>query len=277
MESSIRAHLIPVLGDVPLTALDTRRIQELIKSMEGRNRKTVINCVGDLFSILSAARKWNHKVPEVKWGDLFFPTEGLRDPAFLQPGQVKAILAEVSGRYPWEMFFELLADTGLRTGEILGLRVCDLDFKHRVITLHQSIWGGEMQTMKTVGSAVPIPMTPAIAKKLKLYLVGHTAELLFVNKIGRPLDGNKIVQRVLHPILDKLGIVRKGRRIGLHAFRHFLASMLMRGSGGPKVAQAQLRHSDPRTTDIYGHVIGRDHRRALARIHQAVSSGTRKK
>jgi len=52
------------------------------------------------------------------------------------------------------------------------------------------------------------------------------------------------VKLVLHPVLDKLGIKRKGKRIGLQAFRQCLASMLLR-SRGALVAQRQLRHSDP--------------------------------
>jgi integrase len=116
-------------------------------------------------------------------------------------------------------------------------------------------------------------MTKPMKEKLKKYLRNHKHELLFVNKAGNPMEGNKIVRFKLHPILEKLGIPRKGRRVGLHAFRHSLASILLQTTGAA-VAQRQLRHSDAHTTlQIYGHVLGDDHMDAMERV-QSVLSGT---
>jgi Phage integrase, N-terminal SAM-like domain len=92
MESSIRAHLLPILGDVPVTGIDTRRVQDLIDSMKGRSRKTRENVVMDLFSILSAARDWHHMVPVVGMRSLRFPIEKPNEPFSFAPEQVYAIL-----------------------------------------------------------------------------------------------------------------------------------------------------------------------------------------
>jgi integrase len=116
-------------------------------------------------------------------------------------------------------------------------------------------------------------MSSNVEKALRDHLVGHDDELLFVNRRGRPYSRNKIVQTVLHPALDALGIPRKGRRIGLHAFRHTVSSILL-DVAAPTVAQRQLRHSSASTTlGIYGHVIGDAHREAMERV-QSVLSGT---
>ena len=89
-------------------------------------------------------------------------------------------------------------------------------------------------------------------------------------KIGR----NKIVQTVLHPALDTLVISPKGKRVGLHAFRHTLASMLLQTTG-VAVAQRQLRHSDASTTlGHYGHILGNDQREAEEAMEGALSSST---
>src|SRR5258708_11510186 len=65
----------------------------------------------------------------------------------------------------------------------------------------------------------------------------------------------------------------QGRRIGLHAFRHTLSSILL-DVAAPTVAQRQLRHSSASTTlGVYGHVIGDSHRDAMERA-QSVISGT---
>ena len=87
---------------------------------------------------------------------------------------------------------------------------------------------------------------------------------------GRPYSRNKVVQQVLHPVVGKLGISRKGRRVGLHAFRHTVASMLLQ-TAGAAVAQRQLRHADPATTlGIYGHVLGDDQREAMGQIESVL-------
>lgn len=75
-----------------------------------------------------------------------------------------------------------------------------------------------------------------------------------------------MVQQVLQPVVDKLEISRKGRRIGLHAFRHTVASKLLQ-TASAAVAQRQLRHADSATTPgIYGHVLGDDQREAMGQI-----------
>jgi len=274
MESSIRARLIPVLGDTPMTEIGTKQIQELITSMDGRARGTVENVVMDLQQILNAARKWHNGVPVVKKSDLYFGKlkAGEGKPFFFTVNQMKAILKAFAGRKPWDLFFTLLALSGLRASEILGLRVEDMDFETSTIHVRQAAWHGQIQTVKTRESENSIPMTPLVREKLQAHLVGHTNELLFVNGRGRPYSRNKVVQTVLHPVVDKLGISRKGRRVGLHAFRHGLASMLLQTTGAA-VAQRQLRHADPATTlGIYGHVLGDDQRVAMGEIESVLSN-----
>ena len=109
-------------------------------------------------------------------------------------------------------------------------------------------------------------MTPIVKAKLQAHLMGHTQQLVFPNAIGRPFNRGRVVKKILHPIFDKLGIPRKGRRIGLHAFRHSLASMILQTTG-VKVAQRQLRHSDAAfTVQVYGHVLGHDHTEAMENL-----------
>jgi integrase len=272
MESSIRAHLIPVLGEKSLSAIDTAKVQELINSMMGNARGTRKNVVDDLLMILDEARQ-GHVVPAISKKDLKFglkkPSEG--KPFFFTPPHVKRILAHFAGRKIWDAFFTLLALSGLRASEILGLRVEDLDFDSSTIHVRQGMWHGQVVTTKTDESENSVPMTPTMKAKLQAHLINHTHELLFVNRRNRPFSRNKVVQTVLQPALDKLGINRKGRRVGLHAFRHTLASMLLQ-STGVAVAQRQLRHSDASTTlGHYGHILGNDHREAVETIESLLS------
>jgi integrase len=273
MESVIRAHLIPALGDVPLTNLDVRRVQELITSLVDKTAKgTRENIFGDLQTVLKAARKWHNNIPVVKRDDLYFGVKkaGEGRKTFLTVPQVRAILKEVKGRKPWDAFFWLLSLSGLRSAEILGLYVEDLDFDNNLIWIRRGAWNGEIQTVKTPESETSIPMTPIVKVKLRAHLVGHTHHLLFPNKIGRPFNRGRVVKKIFHPILDRLGIPRKGRRVGFHAFRHTLASMLLQ-STGVMVAQRQMRHSDATfTVENYGHILGNDHTDAMDQIESVL-------
>lgn len=197
------------------------------------------------------------------------PGEG--KPFFFTPPQVKRILAHFAGRKTWDAFFTLLALSGLRASEILRLRVEDLDFDSSTIHVRQGIWHGQVVTTKTDESENSVPMTPTMKAKLQEHLVNHPHELVFVNRRNRPFSRNKVVQTVLQPALDKLGVNRKGSRVGLHAFRHTLASMLLQ-STGVAVAQRQLRHADASTTlGHYGHILGNDHREAVETIESVLS------
>ena len=230
------------------------------------------NVFGDLKTILSAARKWHNNVPVVKRGDIYFGIKkaGEGRKAVFTRAQVKAILKELSLRPKWYMFFLVLALTGLRSNEILGLYVEDLDFDNNLFWIRRGAWNGRIQTVKTPESETSLPMTPIVKRLLQKYLVGHTYQLLFPNAIGRPYNRGRVVKKILHPILKKLGIQTDGRRIGLHAFRHTLASMLLQTTGA-KVAQRQLRHADPAfTVGEYGHILDNDHTDAMDQIESVL-------
>ena len=75
---------------------------------------------------------------------------------------------------------------------------------------------------------------------------------------------------LLHPVLDKLGFDRKGKRVGLHGFHHFLGSVLMKNRG-TLVAQKQLRHADSSTTvNFYGHLFGDERTEALQEVESVL-------
>jgi integrase len=86
------------------------------------------------------------------------------------------------------------------------------------------------------------------------------SDLLFVNRNGRPFSANKLREKQLRPLLEKLAIPRGG----FHSMRHGAASSLLAHGVTPAVVQKQLRHSDARITlGIYGHIVGDQQREAV--------------
>ena len=96
--------------------------------------------------------------------------------------------------------------------------------------------------------------------RARLKMDDRSGELLFVNRRGRPFSANKLREKQLHPLLERLGI----KRGGFHSMRHGAASSLLADGATPAVVQRQLRHSDARITlGIYGHVVGDEQRNAV--------------
>jgi integrase len=107
-----------------------------------------------------------------------------------------------------------------------------------------------------------MPMSAELEQRLRALLSRHNgkSELFFVNKHDHPFCADKLREKKLHPLLDKLKIPRGG----FHGMRPGAACALLADGASPALVQKQSRHSDPRITlGIYGHVIGDQQRNAV--------------
>jgi integrase len=132
-----------------------------------------------------------------------------------------------------------------------------MDFVKHVIRVRQSVDAATRTVcgLKSKASSADLPMSRELEARLQTHLQEHDqkTELLFVDRHGRPFSANKMREKQLHPLLDRLSIPRGG----LHSMRHSAASSLLAAGAPPAVVQAQPRHSDARITlGIYGHVVG---------------------
>jgi len=265
--SHIRFHILPYFGKKRLDEIGRETQQAFVTRLAATvSRKTLINVLGTLSAMLRTAKSWGYICESVKFGDLTLPAEQVKPvAAFFNGEQARQIIG--ASCQPYSTMFSIAAMTGLRAGELLGLLVEDLDFERHLIHIRQSVWHGKFQSVKSKASRAPVVMPEALAVLLRQYLATwkpNPAGMLFVNGAGRPFNANKVVQRGLWPVLDDLKI----KRCGLHAFRHTHSSLLLVGAP-PTVAQAQLRHSDPRITlEVYGHVIGDSQRNAVEKVAQ---------
>ena len=171
------------------------------------------------------------------------------------------------------MMFAVLGMTGLRAGEMLGLKVSDLDFTRKVIHVRRSIDSRtkKEQTPKSKGSASDVPMPRALEMRLRDFLRSHHREnpngYLFANRNGNSYSVGKVTEYGLWPVLKRLQI----ESAGLHALRHAAASELLEEGVPLSVVQRQLRHRDARTTlQKYGHVVGDAQRRAVDTLAQKI-------
>jgi integrase len=262
-ESHLRAHILPKLGGLALTEINTKIIQSFVAYLAtGHSRKTVENVLLTLSSILRTARAWEYACGAFSLADITMPREGVRkEQRSFTDEEVGKILSAAP-----EPFGTILATTavlGLRIGEVLALRVGDVDLTRRIVRVRQSVDAATrtVQAVKSRASSADLPLPSQLETRLRKHLRTHgQTDLLFVNRDGRPLSANKLREKVLHPLLEKLGIPRGG----FHSLRHGAASALLADGATPAVVQRQLRHSDPRITlGVYGHVIGNQQRDAV--------------
>jgi integrase len=149
-------------------------------------------------------------------------------------------------------FYWLVAEAGLRAGELAGLRLSDVYLDH--ITVSQGVWNGKASTPKTQSAIRTVAVSGILAKLLYLQKVfqeekGH--DYLFPTSTGSSWDMNMFQERKMKPLLCLLGI----QHAGLHAFRHFNASLL--GSLRVPLKTIQERLGDASggflTLDVYTH------------------------
>jgi integrase len=241
------------------------------------SRKTIINVLGAVFAILDYAKRRGTSVASVPFADIQLGTatnERLA-PSFTLSETVQIIAAS---KEPYKTLFALDWVTGLRAGEILALTVADLDFARKTIRVNKSADDStrEIHQPKTKNSTAFLPMASALEGLLKTYLAHHWREnpggILFANRKGtRPMLRDNVVKYGLKPVLRKLGMPTKG--VGLHAFRHGLATELADKAVPIPVLQAQMRHADVRTTlKVYAHAIPQTQRDVMKKVGQSISA-----
>ena len=185
-----------------------------------------------------------------------------RIPDTLDAEQIAAIVAACD-RLRDRFLFSLLASSGLRVGEALGLRHSDVDAAARLVTVVSRVNANRARA-KGGGRQVPVP--GAVIRLYADYLHGEYGELdsdyVFVNLWSGPI-GCPLTYASVYDLVCRLR-QRTGIMFGPHTFRHSYATELLRRKVPVEVVQHLLGHASIATTsDAYAHLKVEDARRAL--------------
>jgi len=263
--SLCRIYLEPVLGHYRLDQVKGEVPQLLVNDLRrrGLSRKTILNALSTLASMLGAARDWNYLAPELDWRKLRLPVEELQKPErFFTPDESQRIID--ASPEPWNICFAFMAYLGLRTSEGVGVAWDHIDLGGGVLRVRQSNWRGKLLTVKSKSSNRDLPLPPVLVDMLNEYRPRwrpNAFGLLFANAKGQPITSCYVRRDILHPIRERLGIPRGG----FHAFRHGLGTALMQAGASARVVQQQLGHADLRMLARYAHVVPQDQRAAVDR------------
>ena len=164
--------------------------------------------------------------------------------------EAHAFLAETR-RFLHGEVYELALRTGMRRGEILGLRWTDIDFETNTLTIRRTvqrvIGQGKLEMpTKTKSSDRRIPLSPPCIKVLKEHVAFQRAQreragknwtetdYVFTSSVGTPLEPQHITQN-MKTLCERAGI----RRIRFHDLRHSCATLLIE-SGVPLITVKEL-------------------------------------
>jgi integrase len=268
--NDIRLHLRPAFGadDLERLSLSPERFERYAaeKLAAGRSSKSVRNDLGLLKQIFRAGRRWRWvtqnpleliELPPLVQAE----TETLTTAeiaGLLNAYRVKADTADQDGRWWWDVarrMTVLALSTGLRRGELLGLRWADIDLLEKQLHVRQAFVLGEMTTPKSRAGRRTLPLGPVAVEALEeQYRASrYTAEecIVFCHAaLGTPLDASKL--SIYARAAMKAAGIEKPFRVW-HGLRHTALTETAAAGVPAMFVQAKAGHAQGSTTERYLH------------------------
>ncbi len=269
-EEIVRLHIKPTLGRVGLKKLTPAHVRGLYSEKLDSGRlapATVRKIHSTLRKALSQAVS-DGLVPR-NAADVKAPRPTPEEMRPLSEDEARAFLEAVrrSGER-FEALYVLAITTGLRRGELLGLRWDDVDLERGTLRVGRAlVREGSRHTLgetKTKRGRRQINLTPRtvnalkahrkkqLEEKMKLAVLYKDHGLIFASGVGTPINPENLVKRSFKPLLEKAGLPE----IRFHDLRHTCATLLLGRGVHPKLVQELLGHATiAMTLDTYSHYL----------------------
>ncbi|QQE75684.1 site-specific integrase [Brevibacillus composti] len=267
-EVAVRSRIIPVLGHHELDKLSPLHVTKYLTELQKEDLSA--DYIKYLHAVLKKALN-----QAVKWQLIPKNIMDHVDPPRLAQKEIVTWTAEQANEFlshakedKYYIGFVLAIYTGMRRGEILGLRWKDIDFEQARISVQQTLYrpansGIIFQEPKTKSAKRRIAIPPFVVKELKAHLSKQNTlrdqygpgyedhDLVVCYDDGRPQDPRNLL-RHYERIIKRSGLPY----IRFHDLRHTHATMLLQLGEHPKVVSERLGHSRVGITmDVYSHVL----------------------
>jgi site-specific recombinase XerD len=233
-----------------LDNVDARVLSEWVGDLGRGHNRLAPTTIGRRLAAVRACLKFTfgpERVPDASLA----PRRPRRLPDAPKEQEIDALLELTDGDSPLALrnraLLELLYSGGLRSAEVVGLDLADVDFEREAVHVHGK--GGKERV---------VPLGEEAAHHLARYLRGARPELasgandaLFLSARGRRLDTSTVRRLLRNP----------------HRLRHAFATHLLEGGADLRTIQELLGHSSLSTTQIYSHVDAKRLRRVYDRSH----------
>lgn len=262
---NVRKHITPHLGTVKLEKLTPLHVESLVTHLldQGHSESLASRCLRIVKMALNQAVIWGLMGRNV--ADRVKPPKVKREEMQVwTPEQAGLFLKALESHAYYALFYTALA-TGMRRGELMGLRWSDVDFARSQLTVARSVvsmsGNPHVSEPKTAAGKRVITLSTDVVDLLKQQRLAQVVgeELVFVSKAGTFLQPVSIKR-----VFERYAALAKVPRIRIHDLRHTSASLLIRNNVPVKVVSDRLGHADSSfTLRTYVHVF-EDQKRAAA-------------
>jgi integrase len=263
-------HVKPSIGRVKLKNVNALHLQGLYRERldYGLSGSTVQKIHHVLHKALAQAVKWN-LIPRNPAEDVKAPTPTPKEMYPLSEGEARRLLEAARGDR-LEALYVLAVHTGMRRGELLGLKWEDVDLEGQTVRVRRTLTRtgngrrlalGEPKTRK---SRRTVRLTQRAVEALRSHRARQAEEklragglyqdqgLVFAGERGGFINPSNLRQRSFAPLLKRAGLPP----ITFHDLRHTCASLLFQRNVHPKHVQELLRHASVAITlDTYSHML----------------------
>jgi integrase len=285
-EQIARLHLNPALGRVKLKALTPAHVRGLYREKleAGSSARTVRYVHTTLHKALKQA-VLDGLIPRNVTESVKPPQPSREEMCPLTPEQAKHLLQVAHESVDrLEALYVLAIHTGLRQGELLGLKWDDVDLEDGSLQVRRTLTitkdGPVFTSPKTTGSRRSVKLTSNAVEVLKHHLERQLGEidrvgslwsengLIFASESGEPINRHNLTRRSFKPLLKRAGLPQ----IRFHDLRHTCATLLLTRNVNVKIVSEMLGHSTIAITlDTYSHVLPNMRDQAAAAMEEALS------
>lgn len=284
----VRTHIKPALGAIRLDELETRMIQTFYNDLL-RKKKLAPKYIKSIHGILHRSLEQAIALDYLRINPAdkcVTPRSDKKELTPLDDHDMSAFLQQIKGD-PLENLLFVTLFTGMREGEILGLKWDCVDFQHGTISVNRQIQryrenGGGTYRLSSTKSGKGRIITPASSvmdvllrqkaqQAVQKQIAGSSWEddnFVFTDGLGHHL-GNHIVYRHFKRAATAIG--RPDARF--HDMRHSYAVASIRSGDDIKTVQGNLGHATASfTLDVYGHVTDQMRRESANRMERYYQS-----
>jgi integrase len=262
---NLQTHILPAFGEVPLRLLTRDAVQKWLhgKFSSGLSWNSVRHLRTSFGTLLTAA-----EMDELIRQNVVKKTRLPRrvhseEPPLVSLDELKSLLQGLPE--PSRSIAALIVLTGLRIGEMLALRWCDVDLIAGTLRVRQTVYQGVFDTPKTKRSRRVVPLSPIAIQIFGLQKQGSGTVLVFSSALGTPLCRRNLLNRQFRPAAARLGL--KG--FNWHWLRHATASLLDAAGAPLGTVQTLLGHTSSEVTrEHYIHAVSSESRAAVGRIEE---------
>lgn len=280
----VQQHILPIMGSMRLLDIRTTHVKQLymFKKEQGLGARTLQMIHATPYNVLKQAMRegiLGHNPVEA----VERPRVEQAEMKVLNEAQIQQFLIAANGS-PFEAIYYLALVTGMREGELLGLKWSDLDWNKGVLFVQRQLQqidgqGYVFMPPKTKAGRRQIKVGSATLKQLEAHQTRQALDreragerwqendLIFPTTLGTPLDYKRVTSEFKR-LLKRAGLPN----LRFHDLRHTSLNALMEMGTPVNTVQRRGGHAKPSTTvDIYGHATARSQEEAAEKIEALIT------